>query len=65
LFTRFPATFIQLRDSPGRDVQEGFGLDAVRNILKLQFTKHEFELKNENGVKIRVLIPKMEISNEV
>ncbi|MFC1898085.1 sensor histidine kinase [Candidatus Cloacimonadota bacterium] len=47
------------------DVQEGFGLDAVRNILRLQFTKHDFELKNENGVKIRILIPKLEINNEV
>ncbi len=42
------------------DLQEGFGLDAVKNILRLQYEDHEFELKNENGVKIRILIPQME-----
>lgn len=47
------------------EVEEGFGLDAVRNILKLQFAKQDFELRNENGVKIRIIIPKMEIKDEI
>jgi two-component system, LytTR family, sensor kinase len=47
------------------DVKDGFGLDAVRNILKLQYEDHKFELKNDNGVKIKIVIPKMEISDEV
>jgi two-component system, LytTR family, sensor kinase len=47
------------------NVQEGFGLDAVKNILRLQYENHEFEMKNENGVKIRILIPKIEIGDEV
>ena len=45
--------------------QEGFGLDAVTNILKLQFANSRFALKNENGVKIKILIPKWEITNEI
>ncbi|HPR17669.1 MAG TPA: histidine kinase [Candidatus Cloacimonadota bacterium] len=45
--------------------QEGFGLDAVKNILKLQFANSRFALKNENGVKIKILIPKWEITNEI
>jgi LytS/YehU family sensor histidine kinase len=36
----------------------GFGLNAVQNILELQFKKqHQFNINNENGVKIHIKIP--------
>ncbi len=36
----------------------GFGLKAVQNILELQFKKqHQFNINNENGVKIYIKIP--------
>jgi sensor histidine kinase YesM len=43
--------------------QEGFGLDAVRNILALQFTNSSFELQSENGVKIHIKIPQVQLDS--
>lgn len=38
---------------------KGFGLNAVKNILELQYEKHDFQLINDNGVKIRMVIPRV------
>ena len=47
------------------EVTAGFGLDAVKNILALQYKKHSFNLINDNGVKIQITIPKMGINDEL